>query len=55
MKKAVNAAALGIQGSGWAWLGYNPTTKKVSIELSLRKLTRFETDLLIASDFSKLI
>ncbi|GAA6017768.1 hypothetical protein JCM11491_004610 [Sporobolomyces phaffii] len=26
---AVNAAALGIQGSGWAWLGYNPTTKKL--------------------------
>lgn len=29
LKKAVNAAALGIQGSGWAWLGYNPTSKKV--------------------------
>ncbi|GAA5829194.1 hypothetical protein JCM3766R1_001012 [Sporobolomyces carnicolor] len=29
LKKAVNAAALGIQGSGWAWLGYNPTTKKL--------------------------
>ncbi|GAA5967253.1 hypothetical protein JCM11641_000490 [Rhodosporidiobolus odoratus] len=27
LKKAVTAAALGIQGSGWAWLGYNPTTK----------------------------
>jgi len=33
LKKAVNAAALGIQGSGWAWLGYNPTTKKVSSHL----------------------
>ncbi|GAA6002257.1 hypothetical protein JCM10207_003150 [Rhodosporidiobolus poonsookiae] len=29
LKKAVNASALGIQGSGWAWLGYNPTTKKL--------------------------
>ena len=29
LKKAVNTAALGIQGSGWAWLGYNPQTKKV--------------------------
>ncbi|GAA5836040.1 hypothetical protein JCM3775_000181 [Rhodotorula graminis] len=29
LKKALNAAALGIQGSGWAWLGYNPTTKKL--------------------------
>merc|ERR1711939_1068350 len=29
LKKAVNAAALGIQGSGWAWLGYNPTSKKL--------------------------
>ncbi|GAA5929082.1 superoxide dismutase SOD2 [Sporobolomyces koalae] len=29
LKKAVNTAALGIQGSGWAWLGYNPTTKKL--------------------------
>ncbi|TKA58447.1 hypothetical protein B0A53_00186 [Rhodotorula sp. CCFEE 5036] len=29
LKKAVNTAALGIQGSGWAWLGYNPQTKKL--------------------------
>jgi hypothetical protein len=29
LKKAVNAAALGIQGSGWAWLGVNPATKKL--------------------------
>jgi superoxide dismutase len=29
LKKAINTAALGIQGSGWAWLGYNPSTKKV--------------------------
>ncbi|GAA5855571.1 hypothetical protein JCM8547_007893 [Rhodosporidiobolus lusitaniae] len=29
LKKAINAAALGIQGSGWAWLGYNPTSKKL--------------------------
>jgi Fe-Mn family superoxide dismutase len=29
LKKAVNTAALGIQGSGWAWLAYNPTSKKL--------------------------
>lgn len=29
LKKAVNAAGLGIQGSGWAWLGYNPSTQKL--------------------------
>nr|AEG19539.1 manganese superoxide dismutase [Glaciozyma antarctica] len=29
LKKAVNANALGIQGSGWAWLGLNPATKKL--------------------------
>ncbi|GAA5821253.1 hypothetical protein JCM11251_004537 [Rhodosporidiobolus azoricus] len=31
LKKALNAAALGIQGSGWAWLGYNPTTKTLEV------------------------
>ncbi|SCZ94618.1 BZ3500_MvSof-1268-A1-R1_Chr12-3g04001 [Microbotryum saponariae] len=29
LKKEVNAAALGIQGSGWAWLGYNASTKSL--------------------------
>ncbi|KAL3900300.1 MAG: hypothetical protein SGCHY_001445, partial [Lobulomycetales sp.] len=24
-------AAAGVQGSGWAWLGFNPTTKKLEI------------------------
>ena len=28
LKKVVNATALGIQGSGWAWLAYDSTTKK---------------------------
>ncbi|GAA5884587.1 hypothetical protein JCM6882_005308 [Rhodosporidiobolus microsporus] len=31
LKKALTAAALGIQGSGWAWLGYNPTSKKLEV------------------------
>ncbi|KAH8112973.1 manganese superoxide dismutase [Phellopilus nigrolimitatus] len=26
-----NTATLGIQGSGWGWLGVNPTTKKLEI------------------------
>ncbi|SCV73187.1 BQ2448_7112 [Microbotryum intermedium] len=29
LKQEVNAAALGIQGSGWAWLGYNASTKSL--------------------------
>ncbi|ORY87437.1 manganese superoxide dismutase [Leucosporidium creatinivorum] len=29
LKKSINAAALGIQGSGWAWLAYNPTSKRI--------------------------
>ncbi|SGY12940.1 BQ5605_C011g06662 [Microbotryum silenes-dioicae] len=29
LKKEVNAAALGIQGSGWAWLGYYASTKSL--------------------------
>jgi len=31
LKEKMNAAALGIQGSGWAWLGLNPATKKLAI------------------------
>ncbi|PCH37083.1 manganese superoxide dismutase [Wolfiporia cocos MD-104 SS10] len=31
LKKKLNAATAAIQGSGWGWLGYNPTTKKLEI------------------------
>ncbi|KAG6853047.1 hypothetical protein C0991_007270 [Blastosporella zonata] len=31
LKKEFNAATLGIQGSGWGWLGYNPSTKRLEI------------------------
>ncbi|KAJ7711881.1 manganese superoxide dismutase [Mycena metata] len=31
LKKEFNAATLGIQGSGWGWLGWNPTTKRLEI------------------------
>lgn len=27
----MNAAAAGIQGSGWAWLGVDPATKRLGI------------------------
>ncbi|KAG6878016.1 hypothetical protein C0993_000797 [Termitomyces sp. T159_Od127] len=30
-KKEFNAATLGIQGSGWGWLGYNKSTKRLEI------------------------
>ncbi|KAJ7734977.1 Manganese/iron superoxide dismutase [Mycena metata] len=30
-KKSFNAKTAGIQGSGWGWLGYNSTTKKLEI------------------------
>jgi len=30
-KKAMNAAGVGVQGSGWAWLGYNKATGGVEI------------------------
>ena len=30
-KKQFNAATLGIQGSDWGWLGYEPTTKILEI------------------------
>ncbi|KAJ3086122.1 Superoxide dismutase [Mn], mitochondrial [Quaeritorhiza haematococci] len=30
-KKTFNAQAAGVQGSGWAWLGYNKTTKQLEI------------------------
>ncbi|KAM0747867.1 manganese superoxide dismutase [Meredithblackwellia eburnea MCA 4105] len=29
LQKASDATALGIQGSGWAWIAYNPTSKKI--------------------------
>ncbi|KAI3624934.1 superoxide dismutase [Malassezia furfur] len=31
MKEKFNAALAGIQGSGWGWLGLNPTTQKLDI------------------------
>ncbi|KAF7307731.1 Superoxide dismutase [Mycena kentingensis (nom. inval.)] len=31
LKKEFNTATLGIQGSGWGWLGLNPTTKRLEI------------------------
>ncbi|KAG6816059.1 hypothetical protein H0H87_008891 [Tephrocybe sp. NHM501043] len=31
LQKEFNAATLGIQGSGWGWLGYNPSTKRLEI------------------------
>ncbi|KAJ7612248.1 manganese superoxide dismutase [Roridomyces roridus] len=31
LKKEFNAATLGIQGSGWGWLGLNPSTKRLEI------------------------
>ncbi|KAF5343323.1 hypothetical protein D9756_011580 [Leucocoprinus leucothites] len=31
LKKEFNAATLGIQGSGWGWLGLNPKTKGLEI------------------------
>ncbi|GAA95913.1 uncharacterized protein L969DRAFT_42281 [Mixia osmundae IAM 14324] len=31
LKKKMNAAAAGIQGSGWAWLGVDPTSKSLVI------------------------
>jgi len=31
LKKKFNTATLGIQGSGWGWLGVNPVTKKLEI------------------------
>lgn len=31
LKKQVNAAAAGIQGSGWAWLGVDPNTKRLAV------------------------
>ncbi|KAM6501058.1 manganese superoxide dismutase [Amanita muscaria] len=30
-KKKFNATTAGIQGSGWGWLGYNPSTKKLEL------------------------
>jgi Fe-Mn family superoxide dismutase len=31
LKKEFNAATLGIQGSGWGWLGVNPSTKRLEL------------------------
>lgn len=31
MKSAVSAAAVGVQGSGWAWLAYNPRSKLLEV------------------------
>lgn len=31
MKKLLSAATVGVQGSGWGWLGYNKTAKRLEI------------------------
>ncbi|CAL1273883.1 unnamed protein product [Larinioides sclopetarius] len=31
LKNLLSAAAVGVQGSGWAWLGYNPVSKRLQI------------------------
>lgn len=31
LKKQMNATTAAIQGSGWGWLGFNPSTKKLDI------------------------
>ncbi|KAF8624654.1 hypothetical protein AX17_006985 [Amanita inopinata Kibby_2008] len=31
VKKALNTATAGVQGSGWGWLGYNPSNKRLEI------------------------
>ena len=31
LKSLMNAAAVGVQGSGWAWLGYNPVNKNLQV------------------------
>lgn len=31
MKTALSTASVGVQGSGWGWLGYNKTTKRLQI------------------------
>ena len=31
LKKDLGAASVGVQGSGWGWLGYNPKTGKLVI------------------------
>ena len=30
-KKKMNTITGGVQGSGWGWLGFNPTTQKLEI------------------------
>ncbi|KAI0743293.1 superoxide dismutase mitochondrial [Irpex lacteus] len=34
LKKKLNAATAAIQGSGWGWLGYNPTSGKLEVVTS---------------------
>lgn len=31
LQNMLSTAAVGVQGSGWAWLGLNPQTKKLQI------------------------
>ncbi|XP_055946146.1 superoxide dismutase [Mn], mitochondrial-like [Argiope bruennichi] len=31
LKNLMSAAAVGVQGSGWAWLGFNPVTKRLQV------------------------
>lgn len=32
LKNFMSTAAVGVQGSGWAWLGYNPKTRRLEVQ-----------------------
>lgn len=37
MKNQLAAASVGVQGSGWGWLGYNKQSKKLQIATCLNQ------------------
>jgi len=43
LKQKLATASIAVQGSGWGWLGIDPTTKKLSIATCLNQDPLFPT------------
>lgn len=50
LKTKWTQAALGIQGSGWAWLGFNPATKRLEVSTTPNQDPLLSSAVIVRSD-----
>ncbi|KAL3174925.1 hypothetical protein MRX96_010951 [Rhipicephalus microplus] len=47
LKSIMSARAVGVQGSGWAWLGYNPKTQRLQVANTFNQDSLIDTEGLV--------